>query len=168
MLKAIARVTRHDHDAYSHGRERPLGGYAVLLGTYLCITGGAAALLHRKGKLPTALAPADLALLAVTTHRLARLLTKDSIGAVARAPFTRYEEPAGEGEVNESVRGEGLRHAVGELVTCPFCLGQWAATGLTVSQLLAPRLTRFGAAICVAASASDWMQLAYDKAKQSV
>ena len=103
----------------------------------------------------------DVALLAVATHRLSRLITKDSVTAVVPAPFTRFNEPAGDGEVNEEVRGTGLRHAVGELLTCPFCIAQWIATAFAFGLVLAPRATRFVAATLTAVTASDWLQFAH-------
>ena len=83
-----------------------------------------------------------------------------------RAPFTHYEEPAGDGELNESVRGHGVRHAVGELISCPFCLAVWIATALTGGMVLAPRLTRAACVVMTAVAAADTLQLGYDAAKQ--
>lgn len=82
-----------------------------------------------------------------------------------RAPFVRYEEPAGEGEVNESVRGHGARHAVGELMTCPFCLSVWVASGLAAGLVIAPRPTRLVLSTLTAIAGSDALQLVYDRAK---
>ena len=49
-----------------------------------------------------------------------------------RAPFTRFQESSGQGEVvEEEPCGHGLRLAVGELLVCPYCLAQWVATALT-------------------------------------
>jgi hypothetical protein len=63
------------------------------------------------GELPNA---GKLPLYALATEHISRLITKDSITAVLRSPFTLFEEAAGEGEVNEEVVGEGWPHAVGE------------------------------------------------------
>ena len=54
-----------------------------------------------------------------------------------------------------------MTHAVGELVTCPFCLAQWVATGLAFGFVLAPRASRFAAGVLSAISAADALQLAY-------
>ena len=35
-----------------------------------------------------------------------------------------YEEPAGHGELEEHARGTGMRRAVGQLLTCPYCISQ--------------------------------------------
>jgi hypothetical protein len=57
------------------------------------------------------------------------------------------------------VRGRGLRKSVGELVTCPFCLGQWVATSFLFGAVAAPRVARFAAGICTVAALSDGLQL---------
>ncbi|HLI25313.1 MAG TPA: DUF1360 domain-containing protein, partial [Acidimicrobiales bacterium] len=90
-----------------------------------------------------------------------RLIAKDTVTAALRAPFTRFEGAAGEGEVNESVPGQGLSHAVGELVTCPFCLAVWVATALAFGLILAPRPTRWVAGVLAAVTGSDYLQFAY-------
>ena len=160
---------RREKEVYRHGEDRPLAGYVGLLATYATLTVSSLAVLKRRQRLGHRVGAADLALLAVTTFRVSRLVTKDSVTAVVRAPFTEYREPAGEGEVNEDVRGgTGWRHAVGELLTCPFCLGQWVATAATTSMYLAPDATRFAATVCAAGTASDVLQLAYSKTKESL
>jgi hypothetical protein len=86
-----------------------------------------------------------------------------------RAPFTRYDKPIGSGEVMEQVRdqGSGTRHAIGELLSCPFCLAVWVATGLTGGLVLAPRTTRLVATALTAVAASDFLQMAYAVAQQA-
>jgi predicted nucleic acid-binding protein len=155
-------------DAYAAEEDRPLGGYLVLLALYVTLAAVLAAAVrarHRDGALPGPSAP-DLVLAAVATHKLARLITKDSVLSPLRAPFTRYAGAAGEGELAEEVRGSGLRKAVGELLTCPFCAGQWVATAIWGGLLLAPRATRLVAAVFTTLAASDALQLAWAKAEQ--
>src|SRR4051812_32799461 len=147
QLHGLADALEDEREEYAHGEARPLGSYAVLIALYSSIAGGLALVVRRRKRRGTVTLPEgvpwqDLALVAVATHRLSRLVTKDSVTAVARAPFTQFKEPAGDGEVNEEVRGKGLRHAVGELLTCPFCIAQWIATGFAFGLLLAPRATR--------------------------
>lgn len=108
----------------------------------------------------------ELVLLGLATEHLSRLITKDSVTSVLRSSFTEFKEPAGEGEVNEEVVGTGLRHAVGELVSCPFCIAQWVATGLVAGRLLAPRLTGAAVSVCAVARASDYLQVLYGIARK--
>ncbi len=72
------------------GDERPLKGYALVLAGYAGAAGAvalAARLLHRR--LPERPAPGDLVLLALATHKLSRLLTKDAVTSPLRAPSPR-------------------------------------------------------------------------------
>ncbi|MGI5243796.1 DUF1360 domain-containing protein [Dactylosporangium sp. CA-139066] len=149
--------------------ERPLRGYATVLGVFAAAVAAVAGVARLTGRqLPVRPAAGDLALLAVATHKLSRLLTKDAITSPIRAPFTQFEEPAGEAELNESPRGHGARHAMGELLTCPFCTGVWVATGLGAGLVFAPRITRFGMGVAAAVAGSDFLHLAYDAAKKTV
>lgn len=150
------------------GEQRPLAGYLALLATYGTGLAAVAAAVRLSGRsLPDRVRLQDLATMTVATHRISRLLTKDAVTSPLRAPLTRYEEPAGTGEVNETVRYHGgFRHAVGEMVTCPFCAAVWTATGLTAGLLLAPRLTRLVTAAATAATGADFLHLAYEVVKQ--
>ncbi len=164
LLRSARRIQR----GYAHGEPRPLRGYLVTLGAYGAVTAALAAAARISGRsIPPRIGMSDVALCAVATHKVSRLLTKDAITSPLRAPFTRYDEPAGDGEVNEEVRGEGTRHAVGELVNCPFCTAVWVATGLSAGLVFAPRLTRLVAATFTAVAGSDFLQLGYDLAKQA-
>lgn len=165
---AVTGAVADQAQQYAHGERRPLGGYLVLLTIYGAIHAGLGSVARQRGALPERFAAADLALLAVGTHKLSRLITKDSVTAVFRAPFTTYVEPSGEGEVHEEVRGDGVRHAAGELVTCPFCIAVWVATLLAYGLVLAPRATRLVASILTAVTASDYLQMAYAITQRAV
>jgi len=165
-MHGLADALAEEREEYAHGAARPLGSYAALVAVYSGMTGGLALMVRHRNKraglrLPDGVPWQDLTLAAVATHRLSRLITKDSVTAVVRAPFTRFKEPAGEGEVNEEVRGTGWRHAVGELLTCPFCIAQWIATGFAFGLVLAPRASRLVAGTLSAVTASDWLQFAH-------
>jgi hypothetical protein len=147
--------------------ERPLAGYAVVMATYAGVAAAVAGLARLTGRrLPDRPPAADLALLAVSTHKISRLLTKDAVTSPLRAPVTRFEGPAGEAELNESPRGTDARHAIGELVTCPFCTAVWVAGGLAAGLVFAPRLTRFGMGVASAIAGADFLHLGYDAAKR--
>src|SRR5689334_17408388 len=125
--------------------ERPLAGYAMVMAAYAGVAAAVAGLARLTGRrLPERPAPADLSLLAVSTHNNTRLLTTDAVTSPLRATVTKFEGPAGEAELNGSPRGTGARHAIGELLTCPFCTAVWVAGGLAAGLVFAPRLTRFG------------------------
>jgi hypothetical protein len=141
----------------------------VLTGAFLSAAGAFAAWLARSGrKLPERVAPGDLALLALATHKASRLLAKDRVTSAVRAPFTDFQEDGGPSEVEERPRGTGLRRAVGELLVCPFCLGLWIAAGFTAGLIVAPRQTRWLASVLVVVTGSDVLQIAYVKAEQTL
>lgn len=122
---------------------------------------------ERSGRrIPERIGLGDILLAGVATHKLSRLISKDKITGFIRAPFVRYQEPTGQGEVSEEVRGTGLRMSVGELVNCPYCLSQWVAGAFTVGLVAAPRPTRLVAAMYVAETVADFLQLAYHAAEE--
>lgn len=156
--------------AYAPHEHRPLDGYLVAMGAFGVLAGSLAVAAKLTGRsVPQRPANADVVLISIATHKLSRLLTKDAVTSPLRAPFTRYTEPGGAGEVNEEVRDDGspVRHALGELVTCPFCLAVWVAAGLTGGLVLAPRLTRLAATALTATAASDFLQMAYSIVKEA-
>jgi hypothetical protein len=51
--------------------------------------------------------------------------------------------------------GEGVRRAVGELVTCPHCVSLWAAGALAAAQLARPRETRLVTRVFAACALAD-------------
>ena len=93
-------------------------------------------------------------------------MATSAITSTLRAPFTRYQEPSGHGELDEAPRGEGLRYAVGELLVCPYCLAQWVVGAITVGSVFAPRTTRLLSAMWAAQAIADGAQLAYSAAEQ--
>ncbi|MEV4756148.1 DUF1360 domain-containing protein [Micromonospora sp. NPDC049559] len=166
VRQRVARLRQ----AYAPHEHRPLGGYLAAMGTYAGVTGTLAVLARATGRpVPERPATSDVVLLGIATHKLSRLLTKDAVTSPLRAPFTRYDKPIGSGEVMEQVRdqGSGTRHAIGELLSCPFCLAVWVATGLTGGLVLAPRLTRMVATALTAVAASDFLQMAYAVAQRA-
>ncbi|MFC4857190.1 DUF1360 domain-containing protein [Actinophytocola glycyrrhizae] len=166
MRSLLRQVGERVRKAYADGNDRPLGGYVAVLGTYGSVVGLLSVLARVRGtRLPQRLDAGDTVLLTIATHKASRLLAKDSVTSPLRAPFTRYEEPAGVGELNESVRGTGVRHAAGELVTCPLCLSVWVATGFSAGLVFAPRATRLLLTTLTAIAGSDALHLAYDRAK---
>jgi hypothetical protein len=136
---------------------RPLAGYAALSATL----GAAFAAGLIKAPLPERIGAGDIVLAGVATHKLSRLLAKDKVTSFLRAPFTEFQEPSGQGEIEEKPRGRGLRLATGELLVCPYCLGQWVAAGFAVGYVRAPRLTRLLAGMYTMYAISDGLQLAY-------
>lgn len=151
----------------AYGEGRPLPGYLMAIGSYAALAGAVSVAGRLRGvRLPERFSLRDTALVGVATHKASRLLTKEAVTSPLRAPFTRYEAPAGHAELKESPRSDDpARHAVGELLTCPFCAGVWIASGLTAGLVFAPRVTRLVATALTAVAASDALNLVYDKLK---
>jgi hypothetical protein len=153
--------------AYSQGEDRPLGGYVKVMGVYAGLVGGLSAVTWlRRSSLPSQISPWDVVLVGAATHKLSRLIAKDSVASPLRAPFTTYEGVSGPSELAEDVRSEGTAKSVGELITCPFCVAQWLATIFGFGLVLAPRATRLAASIMTARAASDYLQFAYAAAQK--
>jgi hypothetical protein len=119
-------------------------------------------------ELPDRVAAADLALGAVATHKASRLVTRDRVTSAIRAPFTRFQDDAGLGEVDEAARGTGLRRAIGELLICPYCLDMWVATTFLAGLIVFPRATRWIASALTILTGSDLLQIGYRKAQSAL
>jgi len=167
--EAVAQAAAAEADAYQAGKDRPLGGYVLVLTAFAALIAAATGLAFATGRrLPAGWNAWDVLLLAAGTHKLSRVLTKDSVTAPLRAPFTRYVEPGGPAEVVEEVRATGgWRHSIGELVTCPFCLDAWIATGFTLGHVFAPRLTRLILGALTGLTGADFLHLLYSKVQQT-
>ncbi len=156
-----AEAYRSDTD-----QDRPLAAYTGLLATYGTFITAFGILARRR--LPGRLSTSDLVLGSVAVHKMARLITKDPVTSPIRAPFARYEGTSGPAELADRPRGTGWRHAIGELLTCPFCIAQWTATVMVVGLTFAPRFTRMMMSILTMVTAADALQLAYARAEHAV
>ena len=120
--------------------------YMTLVGLFLGILGIFVSR-ERDRKRTFELGPRDLALLGLATYRGARMVAYDRVAEPFRDPVTETvpdEFDAGENVVAE---GTGVRKAIGELVSCPTCVGTWLAAALVYGMHLAPGPTRLFAAI---------------------
>jgi hypothetical protein len=160
----VRRWARIQKREYTNGEERPLAGDLGAMGVYLGLVSAAAVAVRASGRqLPDRIPLGDAVLLTVGTFRLARRLAKDPVTAPIRAPFTRFEGASGHAEVAEEVREHGgAKHAVGELLTCPFCLAQWVGTGFVFGYVAAPKATRLAALTMTMVAGADVLQFAYD------
>jgi hypothetical protein len=164
-----AASVRDAQAGHSPGHEEPLGGYGLLVAAFLAGSGAFAAWLASSGRpVPERVELGDLALVSIASYKASRLVTKDRVTSVLRAPFTRYQNDGSAGEVEEEPRGHGLRLALGQLLVCPYCIGMWAAAALTAGLLVAPRFTRWVAFALTALTISDFLQIAYKKAEDTL
>lgn len=161
--KAAELPKRAAHD-YDPEREVNLPGFAASMSVYAAAVTGFLALLRASGRdLPERYAVQDLVIGGLATHKLSRLLAKGSVTSPIRAPFTEFAEPAGSSEHIERPRGHGVRHTVGELLSCPFCLDVWIGTAYVAGLAVAPRATRGWGAVFSVVAGSDLLQHAYGR-----
>src|SRR5213080_5380232 len=146
--------------------EQLLAEYAALLGFYIASVAVLTGAALEQDRLPKRFSLLDLALLGIATHKLSRIIAKDRITGILRAPFVNYIRSAGAGEVEEEPRGHGFQRGIGHLISCPYCMAPWCATTLSFGLLFAPRVTRFFAGILASVTASDFLHRAYLKTKQ--
>jgi hypothetical protein len=169
VVTAARRSFAHQAEAYRHGEARPLGGYVAVMAVFAALVTGACGLIAagRRG-LSESVRPWDVFLLTVGTHKVSRTISKDAVTSPLRAPFTSYVGSGGPAEIMEEVReGSTVRHAVGELLTCPFCLDMWVATGFTLGLVFSPRVTRYVAATFTMLTGADLLHLGYAMAQRS-
>ena len=145
-------------------RERPLASYGALMATFSTIFGGAIAVAAAQGRLPRRPSAMDIALVAVAGHKVSRLVAKDKVTLPIRAPFTETKVD-GEGELVDEATGTGMQKAIGQLVTCPKCVGQWACASFVVGMIYSPRATRAVASVFASDAISDFLHVAYRAAE---
>jgi len=155
--------------ARSEDGERETGGHTAVLAVYGLLAAGIAVVSTATGKpLPGRMGTRDVVMTSLAAHKLSRTITKDAVTSPLRSPFTEYDGDGGPGEVMESPKhSTGLRHSLGELLTCPFCFDVWAVSALTAGRVFAPRLTGISVDALAALTGADFLHLAYAKAQQA-
>lgn len=101
-----------------------------------------------------AIARRDLPVLAMATFAMADVLAKEKVSTWLREPFVREEadhKPA-------AAEGTGIRHAIGELLTCTRCVGTWSALGLVGLWTASPTAGRTTANVLALAGVNDLLQ----------
>jgi hypothetical protein len=160
--EAVKEPLRAVAEEYEGADAEKLASYAGVLATYGLSVAGFSLFLRRRGnRLPTRVDPVDVVLLGTATFKLSRLISRDAVTGVLRAPFTRRKGRGKGAEVLDVPRGLGARRAVGELLTCPFCVSQWLATALGGAFVVAPDATRMAAATLTAVTVADVLQYAH-------
>jgi hypothetical protein len=149
----------HRSDGPDGGQEdeppvRPLdyaalsAGWGAALGTLLLAA-------RDKGEEPVR--PAEIVPLGVAAFALSKLLAKEKVDQWVREPFVD-ERPDGE----RTPKGEGMRYAVGELLTCTRCVGTWSALALVALRVTRPREARVVSAVLGASAVNDWAQAGFN------
>jgi len=158
-LLRILRMPAHAEDDQTRVYALFIAAFNILLGTFLCLA--------RRCPSRSDLTTSDLLLLGLATQKASRVLTRAKVTQPLRAPFTEVEGPAGAGEIEAKPRGKGLRKGIGQLLTCPFCMGMWVASGFVYGFAFNSRMTRLVASIFAVSSVADFAQHGYVKARES-
>ena len=129
--------------------------YVVLESVFLTGLSGVIMLARRRERdgSPT-LAGRDLPVVALATFALADVLAKERVSTWLREPFVR--EDADHKPIE--AEGRGLRHAVGELLTCTRCVGTWSALALVGLWTASPAAGRTTANVLALAGINDLLQ----------
>jgi hypothetical protein len=136
----------------------PYEAYAAITGAFvggIGLAGLAARVFDRNPAFQT---PLDFVVLSLASFKAARTVARDEVGSFLREPFVEGKAHAGDEQPLET--GD-FRQALGELVTCSRCGGTWAAAGLAVSQILAPRSGRLLTWSLAVAGVNDWLQAGF-------
>jgi uncharacterized protein DUF1360 len=134
--------------------DRPLPEYAALAAAFSGVLGGFLVLAGRR--IPERTSIGDTVRIGLASYKLGRLIAKDKVTSFVRAPVTEDFEAT-------EPKPEGAARALGELVTCPYCIGVWVASGLSYSLVLFPRQTRLVATIFGAQAVADFVNAAFVK-----
>jgi len=97
--------------------------------------------------------PSELPVLGLATFAVTKALAKEKVGVWAREPLVEDD-----GAEKRQPRGRGLRYVLGELVTCPRCLGTWGSLGLVGLRVARPREGRIVAGVLATAAINDLLQ----------
>jgi hypothetical protein len=118
----------------------------TLIGVFLGLLAAFTARQASRGE-DARISPFDLLLLGLSAYRAGHLIAYERVTEPVRAPLTdTIPDQSGVGDTVVA-SGAGVRYALGELVSCPTCVGTWAAAGLVYGLHLAPRPTRIFLAV---------------------
>jgi hypothetical protein len=99
----------------------------------------------------------DFVLLAFATLRLGRMVAYDRVMEPFRAPFTiTVPDKSGAGKTVVA-RGTGIRCAIGQLISCPICVGTWIAAGLVYALYAFPGPARVFMIIAAATGLAEML-----------
>jgi hypothetical protein len=111
------------------------------MSVFLGILGTFAARLVKRDR-DVVLRPFDLLMLGLSSFRIGRMIAFEGVAAPLREPFTATQlDDSGAGQTVVAT-GSGPRFVIGELMSCPICMGTWVAAGLVYGMHLFPRPTR--------------------------
>jgi uncharacterized protein DUF1360 len=137
------------------GEDRPVD-YAAINAVWVTLAAGlVAATRGRTSKDP--ITNKELIPLAAATFAVSKAVARERIGTWVREPFV---EEQGTPE-RQRPKGNRLRRAVGELVTCTRCVGTWSALAVVGLRVADPEAGRALSMILASSAANDWLQAGF-------
>jgi hypothetical protein len=144
-------------DPISRTPTKPID-YAALSAGYGALLGGlVVAARAKEGATPVR--PGELPVMGLATFALAKLVAKEKVDSWVREPF--LEERVGGDGIERRPKGTRLRYAVGELLNCTRCVGNWSALGLVGLRMLRPREAQVVLPVLALAATNDWLQTGF-------
>jgi hypothetical protein len=128
--------------------------YAALSAGYGALLGGL--LLAARDHGEETVRPGELVPLGIATFALAKLVSREKVETWTREPFVD-ETPDGE----QQPKGQGLRYAVGELLTCTRCAGAWGSLALVALRVIRPREGRIVTVLLGASAVNDFLHAGF-------
>lgn len=99
----------------------------------------------------------DLFIIILASFRLTHLLVFDQITSFIREPFisvTIVENASGHLEENIEIKGTGIRHFIGSLLSCYWCTGLWISLFVVLVYSYFPVTFPFFLVLAVAGAAA--------------
>ena len=128
--------------------------YAALNAVFGALLAGVVIATRERTRDGDPLTPRDLAVTGAATFALSKVIARERIGTWVREPFVEEED-------GKRPRGRGIRHAVGELLTCTRCVGAWSALGLVGLRLSSPATGRVVNDVLAVSAMNDWLQAGF-------
>jgi hypothetical protein len=128
--------------------------YLALNAVFGALLAGVVIAAREKTRASEPLTARDLAVTSAATFALSKVIARERIGTWVREPFVEEED-------GQTPRGRGLRHAMGELLTCTRCVGAWSALGLVGLRLTSPATGRVVNDVLAVSAMNDWLQASF-------
>lgn len=130
--------------------------YAVLNAAYGGLLATVAFAARRRAAEVEPIGTAELLPLGAATFALSKAIVHEKVDTWLRQPFVE-----GDGTSDRRPRGQGMRYAVGELLTCSRCMGTWSALALVSLRLVRPPSGRAVISVLAAAAINDFLQTGF-------
>src|SRR4051812_43978019 len=148
----VTRIPRRGTVRLMDAEARPVD-YAAINAVWMTLVG--ALIAGTKGRASEdPITGRELIPLGAATFALSKAVARERIGTWVREPFV--DESAG-----QRPKGNRLRRAVGELVTCTRCVGTWSALGVVGLRVLHPEAGRTVSMILASSAANDWLHTSF-------